>query len=113
MVMMFLNQLVMWTTVLFILQFFHRYFQSSGPRVKWFADCALSMYLFHHCFIYLYGKALAAVSWPIWLEFTVLTVVTALTVMVIHEYLVRRFYLFRLLFNGKTDVPGLSADTGK
>jgi len=113
MVMMFLNQLVMWTIVLFILQFFHRYFQSSGPKVSWFADCALSMYLFHHCFIYLYGRALADVDWPIWFEFILLTVVTAVTVMIIHQYLIRRFYLFRLLFNGKTDVPGLTARTEK
>lgn len=113
MVMMFLNQLVMWTIVLFILQFFHRYFQSSGPRVSWFADCALSMYLFHHCFIYLYGRVLANVNWPIWFEFILLTVVTALTVMIIHEFLIRRFYVLRLLFNGKTDVPGLTVETKK
>lgn len=113
MAMMFLNQLAMWTIVLFILQFFHRYFQSSGPRVSWFADCALSMYLFHHCFIYLYGRALADLGWPIWFEFILLTVVTALTVMIIHEYLIRRIYLLRLLFNGKTDVPGKIADLGK
>ena len=105
MVMLFLNQLVMWTIVLFILQFFHRYFQASGSRVAWFADCALSMYLFHHCFIYLYGRMLTSVEWPIGLEFGILTLVTAVTVMLIHEFIIRRFYTFRLLFNGKTDVP--------
>lgn len=102
--MLFLNQLVMWTLVLFILQFFHRYFQASGPRVAWFADCALSMYLFHHCFIYIYGRMLVSVEWPIWIEFGVLALVTAATVMLIHEFLIRRFYTFRLFFNGKTDV---------
>lgn len=112
-VMLFLNQLVMWTIVLFILQFFHRYCQSSGPRISWFADCALSMYLIHHCFVYMYGRVLVDVNWPIWLEFILLTGVTALTVIIIHEFLIRRFYLFRLLFNGKTDVPVLKANIGK
>ncbi|MEO1729630.1 MAG: hypothetical protein AAFR64_02720 [Pseudomonadota bacterium] len=34
MAMLFANQLVMWTIVLFILQFFHRYFSEGGPRTQ-------------------------------------------------------------------------------
>ncbi|MEL7446008.1 MAG: acyltransferase family protein, partial [Pseudomonadota bacterium] len=41
-VMLFLNQVAIWTLVLFILQFFHRYFSEGGPRTAWLADCALS-----------------------------------------------------------------------
>ncbi len=103
-VMLFLNQLSMWVLVLFILQFFHRYFSEGGPRTRWLADCALSMYLFHHCLIYIYGQWLTKVDWPVWLEFTLLTVAAATTVIVIHELLVRRLALLRLLFNGKTDI---------
>lgn len=113
MLMLFLNQLAIWTLVLFILQFFHRYFSEGGPRTAWLADCALSMYLFHHCLVYIYGQMLVSVNWPIWLEFTILTLVSAGTVIAIHEVLVRRYAVIRLLFNGKTDVeiirrkPGL------
>ncbi|KEO88018.1 hypothetical protein EH30_01190 [Erythrobacter sp. JL475] len=113
--MLFLNQLAIWTIVLFILQFFHRYFSAGGPRTTWLADCALSMYLFHHCFVYIYGQMLVQVDWPIWFEFTVLTLAAAGTVVAIHELLVRRFAIWRLLANGKTDVeqvrkqPGLLA----
>lgn len=113
--MLFLNQLAIWTIVLFILQFFHRYFSAGGPRTTWLADCALSMYLFHHCFVYIYGQMLVQVDWPIWAEFTVLTLAAAGTVVAIHELLVRRFAIWRLLANGKTDVeqvrkqPGLLA----
>ncbi|WP_252260089.1 acyltransferase family protein [Erythrobacter aurantius] len=112
---LFLNQLAIWTIVLFILQFFHRYFSAGGPRTTWLADCALSMYLFHHCFVYIYGQMLVQVDWPIWVEFTVLTLAAAGTVVAIHELLVRRFAIWRLLANGKTDVeqvrkqPGLLA----
>ncbi len=102
--MLFLNQLVMWVLVLFILQFFHRYFNQGGPRTAWLADCALSMYLFHHCLIYIYGRWLADISWPIGVEFVVLTAMAAGTVMIFHEYFIRRILFFRLLFNGKTDV---------
>lgn len=113
MVMLFFNQLAMWVLVLFILQFFHRYFNEGGPRTRWLADCALSMYLFHHCLIYIYGQMLVDVNWPIGVEFTVLTVAAAGTVILIHEALVRRLAIIRLLFNGKTDIelvrraPGL------
>ncbi len=113
--MMFANQLAMWTIVLFILQFFRRYFSEGGPRTQWLADCALSMYLFHHCLIYVYGRMLTGVEWPIAVEFTVLTLIAAATVIAIHEGLVRRNPIVRLLFNGKTDIaqirrqPGLSA----
>jgi glucan biosynthesis protein C len=104
MAMLFANQLVMWTLVLFILQFFHRYFSEGGPRTQWLADCALSMYLFHHCLVYVYGRMLVGVEWPIALEFTVLTVLAAGTVILIHDGLVRRYAFVRLFFNGKTDI---------
>lgn len=105
--MLFANQLAIWTIVLFILQFFHRYFIDGGPKTAWLADCALSMYLFHHCLVYVYGRWLVAVEWPIWLEFSVLTIGAAATVIVLHEFVVRRFHLARLLFNGKTDIDAI------
>ena len=112
MAMLFANQLVMWTIVLFILQFFHRYFSEGGPRTQWLADCALSMYLFHHCLVYIYGRMLVGVEWPVALEFTVLTLLSAGTVIAIHEGLVRRLGLVRLLFNGKTDIEEVRKQPG-
>lgn len=108
-IMLFLNQLAIWTLVLFILQFFHRFFLDGGPKTAWLADCALSMYLFHHCLIYIYGRMLVGVEWNIALEFTVLTVAAAGTVIFIHEYIVRRIGWARLLFNGKTDIKAIRA----
>lgn len=114
-VMIFLNEITIWTLILFILQFFRRYFSEGGPRTTWLADCALSMYLFHHALVYIYGRMLVDVDWPIWAEFTVLVLAAAGTVVAIHELLVRRVALVRLLANGKTDVaevrkqPGLVA----
>jgi hypothetical protein len=111
-VMLFLNQLAMWTIMLFILQFFHRYFSAGGPRTKWLADCALSMYLFHHCLIYVYGQKLTHVDWPIALEFVILTLASAGTVIAIHELCVRRLALVRLFFNGKTDINKIRREPG-
>lgn len=105
--MLFGNQLAIWTIVLFILQFFHRFFLDGGPRTSWLADCALSMYLFHHCLVYIYGRWLTQVEWHIAVEFTVLTVAAAGTVILLHEYAVRRFGIIRLLFNGKTDIDAI------
>lgn len=110
--MLFANQLAIWTIVLFILQFFHRFFNQGGPRTAWLADCALSMYLFHHCFVYVYGRMMVGVDWPIAPEFTVVTVLAAGTVIAIHELLVRRFAIVRLLFNGKTDIAAIRRQPG-
>lgn len=110
--MLYANQLAIWVLVLFILQFFHRYFAQSGPRIRWFADCALSMYLLHHCFVYIYGRMLVPLNWPIAVEFALLTVAAAGTVIVLHEVVVRRVPLFRLLFNGKTDVAKVRSMPG-
>lgn len=110
--MLFLNQLAIWTLVLFILQFFHRYFSHDSARTRWLADCALSMYLFHHCLVYIYGQWLTRVEWPIAIEFSVLTIAAAGTVIAIHELLVRRYSIVRLLFNGKTDVEQIRKQPG-
>ncbi len=106
---LFANQLVMWVLVLFVLQFFHRYGNFQNARTTWLADCALSMYLFHHCLVYVLGSALAAYDWPIFVEFALVTVLAAGIVMAFHEYVVRRVPLVRLLLNGKTDVPEITA----
>ncbi|MEO0591327.1 MAG: hypothetical protein AAFZ11_12330, partial [Pseudomonadota bacterium] len=73
---------------------------------------ALSMYLFHHCLVYICGRKLVGVEWPIALEFTVLTLLAAGTVIAIHEGLVRRYGLVRLLFNGKTDIEDVRKQPG-
>lgn len=110
--MLFVNQLAIWTLVLFILQFFHRFFSAGGARTQWLADCALSMYLFHHCFVYIFGQVMTGLDWPIAVEFAIVTIAAAGTVIAIHEMLVRRVALFRLFFNGKTDIAQIRKQPG-
>lgn len=112
MLMIFFNEIAIWTLILFILQFFHRYFSEGGARTTWLADCALSMYLFHHSLVYIYGQMLVRVSWPIWAEFIVLVMLAAATVVAMHELLVRRVAIVRLLANGKTDVEQIRREPG-
>ncbi|WP_086736825.1 acyltransferase family protein [Erythrobacter colymbi] len=111
-VMIFLNEITIWTLILFILQFFHRYFSEGGPRTTWLADCALSMYLFHHSLVYIYGQMLVDVRWPVWAEFPILVLLAAGTVIAMHELLVRRYAIVRLLANGKTDVAEIRRQPG-
>ena len=101
---LFLNQLAIWTIVLFILQFFHRYFTKDNARTRWLADCALSMYLFHHMLVYAFGRMFVQTDWAIGLEWALVTAMSAITVVALHELVIRRVFIFRLLFNGKTDV---------
>gem|GEM_PF-4694128 len=115
---LYVNQLAIWTLVLFVLQFFHRFYAESSPTRAWLADAALSMYLIHHCLVYVYGSVMTGVDWHPVPEFLVVTALAAGTVLVFHEFFIRRFLVFRLLFNGKTDVvrraaPALRAVAAK
>nr|WP_137676402.1 acyltransferase family protein [Parerythrobacter lutipelagi] len=109
---LFANQLAIWVLVLFILQFFHRYANFQSQRTAWLADCALSMYLFHHCLVYIFGRAFVSLDWPIAIEFLAITALAAGTVVVLHEYVIRRAPLARLLFNGKTDIGAIRKQRG-
>lgn len=62
--------------------------------------------------MYVYGRAMVGWDLPITLEFAVLTLASALTVIAIHEGLVRRFAIVRLLFNGKTDIGAVRKEPG-
>jgi glucans biosynthesis protein C len=104
---LYVNQLAIWTLVLFVLQFFHRFYAESSPARAWLADAALSMYLIHHCLVYVYGALLVAVDWPIAVEFVLVALLAAGTVLLFHEYGIRRFAALRLLFNGKTDLDNV------
>ena len=104
---LFVNQLAIWTLVLFVLQFFHRFYAESSPARAWLADAALSMYLVHHCLIYVYGTLFVRVDWHPVAEFACVTLLAAATVLLFHEFGIRRFALLRLLFNGKTDLDNV------
>jgi glucans biosynthesis protein C len=101
---LYFNQLAIWTIVIFILQFFHRWFSAASGTRAWLADAALSMYLLHHCLVYVYGRWLVRLDWHPGVEFVLLTAATAATVLLFHQYGIRRYGPLRLLFNGKTDV---------
>jgi multidrug transporter EmrE-like cation transporter len=111
-VMIFLNEMTIWTLILFVLQFFNRCFSKGGPRTTWRADCALRMFLFHHGLTYAYGRLLVGMAWPIWAAFALLTVAVAATVIARHKLVVRRVPLIRLLANGKTDVAQIRRQPG-
>jgi glucans biosynthesis protein C len=101
---LFANQLAIWTLVFFVLQFFHRFYSESSPARGWLADAALSMYLVHHSLVYVFGTLFVPVGWPPAVEFALVGLLAAGTVLAFHEYGIRRVPLLRLLFNGKTDL---------
>jgi len=64
------------------------------------------MYLLHHCLVYVYGSLLVPVDMHPAIEFAIVTVAAAATVLLIHEYGIRRVGALRYLFNGKSDLGG-------
>lgn len=101
---LYANQLAIWVMVFFVLQFFHRFYAESSPARAWLADAALSMYLIHHALVYVFGVIFVGVDWHPVLEFVLVTILAATTVLLFHQFGIRRVALLRLLFNGKTDL---------
>lgn len=101
---LYANQLAIWVLVFFVLQFFHRFYAQSSPARAWLADAALSMYLIHHALVYVFGMLFVDVDWHPVAEFVLVTILSAATVLLFHEFGIRRVPLLRWLFNGKTDL---------
>lgn len=101
---LFANQLAIWVLVFFVLQFFHRFYAESSPARAWLADAALSMYLVHHSLVYVYGTLFVGIDWHPVAEFALVALLAAATVLLFHQYGIRRVPLLRFLFNGKTDL---------
>jgi len=74
----------------------------NRPSAGWtyLADAALSIYLFHHLFVIIAGLVLMHVDMPIALKYIIVVMFSSLAALGIHHYIIRRYALAHLLFNG-------------
>ncbi|WP_052711227.1 acyltransferase family protein [Pseudofrankia sp. DC12] len=87
---------------------FGRLVTQERPILRYGADAAYSVYLFHYVTIYALAALLGIgvnAHWPKLLLITVLTFVITLSV---HHFLIRRFHILAVIFNGKFNIgkPG-------
>ncbi|ADP80984.1 acyltransferase family protein [Pseudofrankia inefficax] len=97
-----------------LLAVFQRIVTQERPILRYGADAAYSVYLFHYVTIYALAALLGIgvdAHWPKLLLITMLTFVITLSV---HHFLIRRFHVLAVIFNGKFNIgkpgPARAAD---
>ena len=96
-----LNCLVCWSWLLAVTGFGMQHLNFNKPFLKYANEAVLPFYILHQTVIVTLGYFI--VRWPIpdWLKFFMILLSTFGVVMVLYEYLVRRFNLLRFLFGMK------------
>jgi glucan biosynthesis protein C len=87
--------------------FFHRFVNRERPSLRYGADAAYTVYLLHYVLIYVLAALLgigANATLPGLLLITAMTFVITLSV---HHFLIRRFRVLAVIFNGKIAVGKL------
>ncbi len=79
---------------------FRRWASRESSVFRYLSDASYTVYLFHHILVVALATLLLGLSWPPLLKFTVVVSVTLALTLLIHEFLILRSPLLRLLFNG-------------
>lgn len=95
-----------WVLILFVLQFFHRFFHDRPSKTTIFmSDASMTFYLFHHCFVYALGRLFVDISFHPILEWGMICALITSSLMIFHHFLISPYVPMRFLFNGQTDIP--------
>lgn len=97
----FTHGLLVWLSCFFCFALFRWLTDRPSALALYLADASYTIYLTHHLVVVALGLALLQVSISIYLKFTLVLVVTLPLTLAIHHFLILRFRLLRLMFNGK------------
>jgi glucans biosynthesis protein C len=98
---MFLQLLMTWLAVAAVLNLFTAFFNQPSTATRFFSESAYSVYLFHHPFVVILGFGLLASSSGSWMKFILVCSGSLAIAISIHLFIIRKYWLSRLLFNGK------------
>lgn len=94
--------LVIWSACQFCFVLFKWLCDRPSRLFSYLAEASYTIYLFHHLCVIYFGYLLTLVTMNVYLKFAVLLSITFLLTLGMHEFVIMRFGLMRLLFNGKT-----------
>lgn len=97
----FLESLLVWTSVAIVLRIFHDVVKLDSPLTRFLSDAAYSVFLFHHILVVVIGASLTNYPINIWLKFTIVCTASFFASALVHVLVIRRSRVVRLLFNGK------------
>ncbi|MFC3050804.1 acyltransferase family protein [Kordiimonas pumila] len=80
---------------------FSRFFDRPSKLWLYLSDASYSVYLLHHGIVILAAIGLMGTSLPVLIKFLIVCVTGFLVPLALHEYLILRIPVLRLLFNGR------------
>ncbi len=96
-----ITSLCSWLLSYFCFLLFKRLYNTQSKFFSYFSEASYSIYLFHHVLIIAYAIVLHQFALPYWLMFLLLMLITFITTVIIHHFIINRLTLLKLLFNGK------------
>jgi hypothetical protein len=93
--------LVGWSWLLAVLGFSMQHLNFNAPFLKYANEAALPFYILHQTVIVILSYFIVSWAIPDWLKFILILLASFAVVMLLYEFLVRRFNLLRFLFGMK------------
>ena len=87
----------------FVWQIFNRFLNREIKPLQLLSKACYTIYLFHHVIVILLGILLLNVELPAAVKFLIVATVTLVLTYGIHSFIIERYSILKLLFNGKTD----------
>jgi len=97
----FAELLLVWICVAGVLRLFHDFVRADSATTRFLSDSAYTVFLFHHLLVFALGVVMVHYTIGPWSEFFMISVVTYVLCCAIHIFIIRRYQIARLLFNGK------------
>ena len=101
----YVEAMIAWSLCRGVFAAFRALVRRPSPRLRYFSEASLSIYLFHHIFVVGLGVAFSKAAYNIMLEFAATVGIALAASLAIHHFLILRAPLLRLLFNGRL-APG-------
>lgn len=97
----FSSSLASWTLSAALFKFFQTYFNKKSSFWLSMSDSSYTIYLFHHLIVICLGLVAIELGLPPFAGFIAIVVLTVFATIGIHRYLISKFPLLKLAFNGK------------
>jgi len=97
----YFSVLASWLSSSWCFIFFKRFFNHKSGFFKYLSDASYSIYLFHHLIVIATGYYLLRFDFSPVLKWLIVILVTGTLTSGIHHFVVLRFNVIRLMFNGK------------
>ncbi|MCO7223482.1 acyltransferase family protein [Pleionea sp. CnH1-48] len=95
------KSLLGWFSVSLCFHVFYRFLNTESKRWSFLSDASYTVYLFHHLLVILFGLIFIGLGWPGEISMFLIIFLTIVVTLLIHKFIVLRFPVVRLLFNGK------------